>query len=42
MAVKVLAGGAECGVAIGQSLQDSNGQGNTGDSSQILMEYFTI
>lgn len=27
--------------AIGQSLQESNGQG-TGDSSQILMEYFTI
>lgn len=35
-------GGAECGGAIGQSLQESNGQGNTGDSSQILMDYFTL
>lgn len=37
-----LLGGAECGGAKGQSLQESNGQGNTGDISQILMEYFTI
>lgn len=37
-----LMGRAGCGGAIGQSLQESNGQGNTGDSSQILMEYFTI